>query len=293
MSAYPIVKVTTSDNVVLHGLLVEPLQTSKSIVINVHGTAGSFYWNDFYQNVSEAITKLDFAYLTTNNRGTMVYELEKGTPFTGAALETFGHCILDINAWIEFAFAKGYEDIILVGHSFGTEKSVYYMNKGKYVDKIKAVVLLGFSDTVGTQQRYEKQLGHDYFSEAKALVEKGEGYRLLNDIYALAGELPISAKTYLDFYLPNSELSQTLPLRQGKDLRFFRNITVPILGVIGDHEDGEYTIVPILEAIKLLKSENPLAEVCQLKNCDHGFSGKESELADLIADFLKRRVLSA
>jgi pimeloyl-ACP methyl ester carboxylesterase len=210
----------------------------------------------------------------------------------GASLEKFEDCVQDIDAWIEFALTKGYKRVILEGHSFGTEKSVYYMSRGSHADNVVAVVLMGFSDNVGTQQKYEKKIGRNYFDEAKTLVEQGKGEHLLSDMGGLAGEMPISAMTYLNFFSPNSENSLALPLRQGKDLAFFRNIKVPVLGVIGDNYDGEYTIIPIEDAVELLKSENKLAEAYQIKDCDHGFNGKEQEVVELIADFLKRRVLA-
>ena len=61
-------------------------------------------------------------------------------------MENFEDCVVDIDAWIKFALSKGYEKIILMGHSLGTEKIVYYMNKGRYTNKVKAIILLGFAD---------------------------------------------------------------------------------------------------------------------------------------------------
>jgi len=288
---YPIVKIKTSDGLTLHGFLSEPKKPSKFIKINIHGTSGNFFYNDFYEPLINSANKLGIAHLTTNNRGTGVYEIEKGTPNHGASVELFEDCLKDIDAWIEFALSRGYEKIILEGHSFGTEKSVYYMEKGKYKDKIVGLILLGFSDNVGTEEKYLKKIGKDYSDEARELVNKNEGHHLLSDIYGLAGELPISAQTYLNFVSDGSENSKALPLRKGRGLTFFQNIKVPILGVIGDKEDGEYTIIPIKNAIELLKSENKLAEVFQIKNSNHGFEGKEKELVEIIEDFIKRRIL--
>jgi pimeloyl-ACP methyl ester carboxylesterase len=288
---YPIVKVKTKDGITLHGLLVEPENPTKLIKIHLHGTSGSFFYNDFYEPLIESALKLDIAHLNTNNRGAGVYELEKGSVPTGASLEKFEDCVFDIDAWIEFAKSRGYEKIILEGHSFGTEKIVYYMNKGSYKDKVDAVILLGFSDNVGTQQKYEKRIGSNYFKEAQKLVEEGKGEYLLSDIYALAGEMPISAQTYLNFTKADSANSKALPLRHGKNLEYFKNIKVPILAVVGDDEDSEYTIIPIKEAMKLLESENKLTEVHQIKDCNHCFEGKEKEMVNIVEKFLKRRVL--
>lgn len=288
---YPVVSVKTKDGLDLEGLFFEPENHTDLIKIHLHGTAGSFFYNNFYEGLISSSLELGISHLTTNNRGTGVYEVESGTMSHGASLEKFEDCVYDIDAWIEFALSKGYKRIILEGHSFGTEKSVYYMNRGNYADKVVAVILMGFSDNIGTQLKYENKIGHNYFVEANDLVTRGKGESLLSDMSGLAGELPISAQTYLNFFSPNSENSFALPLRQGKNLTFFRNIKVPVLGIIGDNYNGEYTIIPITEAIELLKSENKLAEAYQIKDCDHGFNGKEQEVVDLIADFLKRRVL--
>lgn len=288
---YPIVKVQTRDGLTLHGLLTEPEKPSETIIVHIHGTAGSFYWNGYYELLTKSTIDLGIAYLATNNRGSGVYDLEKGSAYQGASLEKFEDCVLDIDAWIEFALSKGYEKIILEGHSYGTEKSVYYLNKGKYADNVIGVMLFGFSDNVGTQLKYEKNIEKNYRQEAEEISNAGEPWKLLNDYFGLCGEMPISAQTYLHGFTEDSENAIALPLRKGKDLTLFQNIKVPILGVISDKEDGEYTIIPIKDAVELLKSENKLAEAYIINNTNHLFTGKEKELADITADFLKRRIL--
>ena len=61
--------------------------------------------------------------------------------------------------------------------------------------------------------------------------------------------------------------------------------------MISDNEDSEYTIIPIKEAVNLLKSENDLTEVYIIKDTDHWFTGKEKELVEKIIDFLEKRIL--
>jgi len=63
------------------------------------------------------------------------------------------------------------------------------------------------------------------------------------------------------------------------------------LGVIGNQDDSEYTVILIKDAVELLKTENSRAEVYQVENSDHVFSGKEAEVIALIADFMQRKVL--
>lgn len=289
--SYPIVTVKTNDGLVLHGLLTEPTKPSKTIDIHLHGAGGSFYGNSYFEGLTNRLVDLGLAYLSTNNRGAGIYELEKGSISHGVSREKFADCLLDIDAWIELALEKGYENIVLEGHSYGTEKIVYYMNEGKYKNCVKGVILLGFSDNVGAQMKYERSIGKNYTQEAQALTGKGDNERLLSDLFGLCGELPISAETYLHCFTDKSANAIALPLRQGSNLTYFQNIPVPILGVIGDQEEKEYTVIPIKDAIELLTSENSLAEVYQIKNSDHVFSGKETEVIARISNFMKRKIL--
>ena len=164
-----------------------------------------------------------------------------------------------------------------------------YLNKGKYKKNVIGVILLGFNDSVGTQQRYEKKIGKSYLKEAQELVNQGKGLSFLSDIFGgIAGEVPLSARSYLNYYSPGTELSKTMPLRLGKKLEMYSNIKVPILAVIGDNEEWEYTIIPIKEAMALMKKENSFTEAHQITNCDHGFNGKEKELSKIIQRFLEK-----
>ena len=231
---YPLVKVKTKDNLTLHGLLTEPEKSSKTIAIHIHGTSGNFYWNNYFELLTKSIVNLNIAHLSTDNRGSEVYQLQEWQAYTGASLEKFEDCILNIDAWIELALNKWYENIILEGHSYGTEKIVYYMNKGKYVEKIKWIILLWFSDTVGSQIKYEKSIWRNYRQEAEDLKAKEESWKLLKDYFALCWEMPISAQTYLHWFTEDSEGALALPFHKRKELPFFQNIKVSILWVISD-----------------------------------------------------------
>lgn len=283
---WPIVNVTTKDNLPLYGMLSEA-KKSKTLLVNMHGTASNFYEEDFMGEISESLVKNGISVLSANNRGAMVLE---NYPARGAALENFEDCLLDIDAWIEFALSLGYKYIILQGHSLGTEKAVYYMNKGKHREKIAAVILLAFSDSYGNQMKYLNGKKDVLMPEAKKLVAEGKGeFFLSSDWLSHSGVLPKSAKSYINFFSEGSELSKALPLRKGKNLDYYSRIKIPILAVIGDEK--EYTIIPIKEALNLLEKENKLSEVHQIKNCNHDFEGREEELTKIISSFIKENKL--
>lgn len=277
---YPIVNVETSDKLTLHGLLSEPTNT-QTLYLNIHGSGSSFFCEIFQEVFYNELPKLGIDVLFTNNRGS--YSLDSWQD-AGSALEIFEDSLLDIDAWIEWAIGHNYKKIILSGQSHGTEKVVYYMNNGQYKDKITALVLMGFCDSVGTQHNFEKTITADLMDEAQEKVAQGKGYELLTGHRrANCGELPISASSYLNYFSPDSELSKTTPF-SARELPMIRTINIPTLAVIGDHE--EYTIIPITEAMALLETENKNITTRQIVDSNHVYDGFQDDLIEEIKQFL-------
>jgi alpha/beta superfamily hydrolase len=279
---YPIIEVETTDKIALYGLLSQPAK-SDVLYLNIHGTGSNFFCEKFQKIFYDQLPEMGVDVLFTNNRGSYAMDSWQDT---GAALEIFEDSLFDINAWIEWAINNHYSKIVLSGHSFGTEKVVYYMNRGKYKDKISGVVLMGFADSFSTQMKYEKTISTDLMAEAIEKSNSDKGYELLTgQRRAQAGEIPISADTYLNYFSKGSELSKVIPLRNNSTLTMIHSINVPILGTIGDHD--EYTFIPIRDAISLIEKENKLAKVYQIKGSGHCYEGHQQELINLIKDFIK------
>lgn len=282
---YPIVKVTTPDSLQLFGFLAES-KNKETILVNIHGTAAGFYIEEFEEFFVNALPPKGIATLFTNNRGNFVLESWQKT---GAAAEKFEDCLIDIDTWIEFASARGYSKIILQGHSLGTEKIVYYMNKGKHRDNVIGVILLGFSDSYGMQHKFLEGIDTDLMNEAKKLIAEDKGEQFLaGEWLSHAGVLPQNAESYVNFFSEYSELSKALPLRNGKNLEYLQNISVPILGIISDGQ--EHTVIPTERAIQLLKDESPNATVHQIKGTDHDFSGKQKELIQIVENWIQTKL---
>lgn len=292
---YPIINVTTKDKITLHGLLIENKKSNK-IVINIHGSASNFYEEPFFENMAVTFPKKGFSWLSINNRGNSV--LTHTWQKTGSAVEKFEDCLLDINAWVEFAINKNYKTIILQGHSLGTEKVVYYMNKGKYKNKIAGVVLLGFSDSFGCAHKFmdKKNCTKKLFTEARNLVEKNKGEQFLTtQWYSHAGILPKSAESFINQFSNDSELSKAFPFRL-KKLDFYSKIKTPILAVISDNDKftnadvveggSEHVMMSIKESVELLNNSNSRTKAIIIPKTDHDFEGKEEELTNIVTDFL-------
>lgn len=291
--SYPIVHVKTKDDKTLFGLFLESSQT-KTIFIHTHGTASNFYEEYFVELLSKKMVEKGISFLSANNRGATVYDAYEKT---GTAVELFTDCVKDLDVWIEFAIERGYNKIILSGHSLGTEKVVYYTGFGAYANKISAVILFAPADSLGshylqdgepntkTAQRVERML-----KMAEDLISEGKKDEFLpRDAYGSHdGISPKSAESFIDFLGSESKLIYGLPYHK-KKLETFAKITVPIFVLIGDQY--EFTALPIEEALKLMESENPNTETALLKNANHDFEGKEIELVELVDDFIAKHSL--
>lgn len=286
---WPIRKVTTTDGFPLHGIFVSSLGAQRTL-IHTHGTGGNFFWNDFYPNIANACHSSGVSFLAVNSRGSGIVELEKGSPGAGISLEIFEDCLKDIDAWIEFAISQGSKSVVLEGHSFGIGKVTYYMTKGKYRELVEKVIFLGTNGVYQTQQHYLNKLGippEQYLEEAKGFLSKGEGTALLRDPFALAGYYPASARTYINFFTPGSELFRSTQMARETEGGYRQTIKVPLLWILGDQLEKEYLFAPFKEAFALVRAENPQVEIHQLP-CDHGLHGQENETASIIEGFIKR-----
>ena len=160
------------------------------------------------------------------------------------------------------------------------------MVNGKYSDKISALVLLAPATSPGSEQLlvkdYEKKL-----KQVRKLVSEGKGNTFL-DRNAYGGIMPKSADSYIDFSYLNPEFEYALPFHK-KRLPALGKIKTPILSVIGDQE--EYTVLPITDALSLIKKENTNAKTVQISNCDHDFQEKEEELAEILIGFFSENNL--
>ena len=143
-----LVRLSSTDNIEMVGILYTPEEKSNKIVVHVHGLCGNFYENRFLDTLAKTYTNRGYAFLTFNNRGTnFVSELLKGDGYEviGGCYEKFIDCILDIEGAIKYVKEEGFTEIVLEGHSYGCNKVVYYYNKKKD-ERIKKIVLLAPCD---------------------------------------------------------------------------------------------------------------------------------------------------
>jgi hypothetical protein len=182
---------------------------------------------------------------------------------------------------------KGFNEIYLQGHSSGANKVVYYLSQ-ESSQKIKGTILLSPCDDIGLQI---ENLGEKYdnmLDIARVLIKEGNENSLMPEgsFYSY----PISAKTYLNFFGPNSPID-TFPYRDPtREFKNLQKIETPILALFGNN--GEYVIDNIAETLDLLEMKAgscPSFTKIILDGATHNYLGKENKLADILIDWITKQ----
>ena len=216
-----LISVETNDKLQLYGMLC---REGITMLAHTHGTASCHGIEGFEPALIKFAESYDWGYLTFDNRGAHVLEDWQAS---GAAVEKFTDSHLDIEAWLNYLKSLGVKNVILCGHSLGTEKLVDFVRR--YYDPIiKGLILLTPADTPGAQEDWEEKSKTSYQGMAEQMVSRGNGESLLPDEKAHAGVLPMSAKTFLDFFAEDSHLREALPFKADE----LKEIPIPTIAVV-------------------------------------------------------------
>ena len=280
-----LVRIETKDKLELQGILYEPETKTDKILIHVHAWVGNFYENLFLDHIAKEAVSKGFAFLSYNNRGagfvTDFIKKEKnkrGYFRSGGSTAKFEDSVLDISAGIDFVSKRGYNHVVLEGHSLGCQKSVFYQYKTQ--DKrVKGLVLLAPVDDIA----YVKGLlGNKYDVQLKLalkMVQDGQGEK---PVPADMAFYPLmNARKYLDITDPMTIHGRIMDYSGA--LTELMQIKVPVLAVFGSKDD--YDKKP-KKTLKFL--EDKLSwDTILIENADHWFFGKEKEIGRAITSWLE------
>ncbi len=282
-------RVNTKDGLRLDGMLFEP-EGAKAAVLHLPGRAGNFYANGFLDVMAKIYTDNGFALLSVNTRGhDHIADFRVGDTQEikriGQAFEIFEECVLDIGAWLDFLKNRGYEKIILQGHSQGAAKIVYFASRSERPE-ISAMVLMSPADASGLLRKYAPEKFANDLAQAKEMIDQGRGEELLPD--KIRNWYYISAKTYVNEM--GSKESDIFPIFDNGDFEKLKSIKIPALAFYGEKEDTlVYSAQKDLEIVAS-HLKNKKSKTLIIKGADHTYFGKEDEMARAIIDWLKNIV---
>lgn len=285
-----------TDGIKLEGILYNCEQQTQDIILAVHGmTSNCFKKRD--EVIAEYANKNNIDYFCFNNRGSELAKyIRKNIDgkdeklLGGTSYEDVLEGYEDIVGAIIKLKELGYKNIYLQGHSLGCTKIVYTYNELIYeeeydiLESIKGVILLSLIDIPTTLKIYLKDKFNDYIE----LAEQKESEHKLYDLMPKESFIhPISAKTFLRYARDNKEIDFA-KYGQDNDLEKLNNIKVPLMMRWGNQNE---MIVQSADELVTLVSNiiiNENKDIDYIDGADHGYTEKETELAEQIIKFIKK-----
>ncbi|MDO8668332.1 MAG: alpha/beta fold hydrolase [bacterium] len=258
---------------------------SRQAIIFIHGLGGAMFWPNLVYKLADRRTSV----LAFNNRGhdkiSGARRLDKKGKMhrilAGSAHEIFTDCVDDIQGAVNFCRQKGFKKIILVGHSTGCQKSIYYLAKAKQPEQIAKVILLcpisDYADAIKFNQPAVKRAE----KIARGLVRDGKKHRLLPpqvwpDLH--------DAQRFLSLFTPESKeeiFCYATPSRRPATLQ---KTAVPMLLIFA--EKDEHLDRPLIEIIKWFEENliNKNVSIKTIRGANHNFSGHEPAVINVIGE---------
>jgi pimeloyl-ACP methyl ester carboxylesterase len=281
-------RVSTKDGLRLDGALYEPDAGSKTAILYLPGRAGNFYVNCFFEAMANAYTAAGFAFLPVNLRShDQISDFRVGDTEVirriGQAFDIFEECIMDIDAWLDFLRARGFEKIILQGHSQGGCRAVYCLDQKPPAD-IVALVLMSPADAAGLLKKDSKENFENDLARAHKMIAAGRGEALLPR--AIRGTYYVSAKSYVDEFGPNSK-ANIFPIFENGDFKKLENIKIPVLAFYGAKET--ICIDSPAKDLEIIAShlKNPKSKTFVIDGADQTYFGFEKQISEAVVKWLQ------
>lgn len=291
---FTIEKIYTEDGLGLEGLIAEPKnQRKKTAVLFVHGLGGSYGNAARNTELAKACVKRGMAYAIFNTRGhdtVSSFRKKLGgkgkrykTVYGGTAFEKFKECIFDIRAMIGFLEKLGYRKIVLLGHSTGANKALYYL----YKTNDKRVRGLCLASPISDVVVEKKNLGNKFEAVLKKvkLIAKKHPDALLS---ASITSRIMTARRYLSLHTPGSAEDVFPYAYHGRGFAELKSVRVPVSVIIGDKDahldrSAKELVAKFSKNVPKAKSFSGLI----VKGGEHSFYGREKEFAEVVGKWVK------
>ena len=253
-------------------------------VICIHGMCGTIIDNYFATVWGKELSKNNIGFIYEHNRGHSIENdivMNDGTfKRCGCMYEIFEDCIYDIDLAINVAKDRGYKRLILLGHSYGCNKVIYYYYK-KHPD-ILGIILASAPDMIGSHI-LEQSDYNDLLNEAKNNIDNGEPAKLLHKM--IEDYMYMSSQTYYNWFNKESNLNNLPVINNDNHWNQFESIDVPIFTFSGSSEEEYYLKLDLLrdKAINCNNFEYKIVD-----NAGHTYKNKEKEIANLIINWINK-----
>ncbi|MGI8782611.1 MAG: alpha/beta hydrolase [Acidobacteriota bacterium] len=246
----------------------------------MHGRGVNFY-SPTYVKIGRALAERGYTCTTANTRmhdigfniGERGGKRLRGGGYWGVPSEE----VRDLAAWINFATAQGFKQVVLVGHSAGWAAVRHYQAE-KQDPRVVGLVLASGAVRADTQTPDPELL-----AQATRLVAEGRGDDLLRFPNRRFPSF-VSAATYLDIAKTAPELKDFFGVQTPTPA--VTRIRCPILAWFGTREPDIRTAadLELLKSSIQRQSSGPTrVDTVMIQSADHMYTGQEAQVAQTIA----------
>lgn len=252
-------------------------------VIFIHGMCQTIIDNYFATVWGNILAENGIGFLYAHSRGHSLENdiLMKDGAYKrcGCMYEIFEDCIYDIDMAINKANELGYKRIILLGHSYGCNKLIYYYYKKH--PNILGLILASAPDMMGLHLSCQTDY-KELISEARENINNGKPTKILSNI--IEDYMYMSSQTYFSWFNEKSSLDNLPVMGYSNNWNQFETINVPILTFSGSEEADNYLHLDLLKEKEKSCSN---FEYKLIDDTNHFYNEKESEIGNLILKWIK------
>lgn len=285
-----IIKVNTERGLELKGAMWGNTSMDTAVVL-MSGICSNVFQNDLLPAVGELLSSKNIAFIAGHAMDAFSFlaysDLSTGKQkYTGVVYDDFSVVYEDVESYVKYAKELGFKNIILAGHSLGSNKIIHYLGNtsDNLVDYfiVSAPVDLAhwFNVMPNVSQCIEK---------AKEFVKDGRGKEILPFLFG--GFSPMCAETVLGFYNAHNLKNCPVISNDGETKSLF-NIKINGSFVIGA-EDSLTDDDPkgFMERINSYCKNPDRNQIIVVPDASHIFYGKHEEYAEVILDIVRQSEL--
>ncbi len=288
-----ILKVTTQRGLELKGAIFGD-ETNDTVLIMLTGICSNVFQNELLYTTGKLLSKNGITCIVAHAHDS--FSCFAYTDFSigkqkhaGTFNDDFNMVYEDVESYVKYAKEKmGFKNIILAGHSLGSNKIIHYL--GNTPDDFVDYFIV--SSPVDIMHWWNVMPNIDNcFAIAKSWVEEGRGDDILP--FMFGGFSPMTANTVLGFY--NAQNLKNCPVLSGEgETNSLYNIKPNgsfIIGskdsVTGDSPKG------FMETLNSWTKDPKHNQVIEVENASHIFFGKHDEYAKTILDCIQNHFCCA
>ena len=290
-AAEEMVYARADDGIVDAGALFTPRGSvdKRIAVIWIHGSGVNFYYPS-YVKVARELAQRGLTTIVGNTRmhdlGNIEAFREAANPRGGSYWGITSDQVRDLGAWVQFAKDRGFDRVILVGHSAGATAVQIYTERTQDPRVAGMVLASGRFRPAQGPIVDSTRLAH-----AKQLVADGHGEDPVPRTAPGSTPSPTSAATLVDLAGMGVELTDFYGVETPNPP--VARVRVPILAWFGTNNDvGTAEDLALLETtLKKLPGGPSRVSTAMIPRATHMFDGREAQVAHVLADWVNRVVL--